>query len=175
MCYQGLTWESIIEPKFLKSKTHIIIFDLLAVVAIYLVPSISHFLDFPLYYIDPMRLILILSLVYTNRNNTFLIAATLPIVSLLISTHPSLIKSLLICAELSLNVWLYYRLSRNIKNHFIPIFLSIIIAKIFYYSAKYISLNTALIKGELFSTPLYLQISLVVLFSGYLYLIKSRR
>ena len=167
--------ESIVEPTFLNRKTQIIIFDILALVVIYLVPSISHLLGFPLYYFDPMRLMLILSLVYTNRKNTFLIAATLPIFSLLISAHPSLIKSLIICAELTLNVWLYYRLSRNFKNHFIPIFFSIIIAKVFYYSVKYISLNTSLINGELFSTPLYLQISIAILFSGYLYLIKSRR
>lgn len=167
--------ESIVAPTFLKRKTHIIIFDILAVAAIYLIPSISHFLHFPLYYFDPMRLMLILALVYTNRKNTFLIAATLPIFSLLISAHPSLIKSLIICAELTLNVWLYYRLSRNFKNHFIPIFFSIIIAKVFYYSVKYISLNTSLINGELFSTPLYFQFSIAILFSGYLYLIKSRR
>lgn len=167
--------ESIVEPTFLNRKTHIIIFDILAVVAIYLIPSISHFLHFPLYYLDPMRLMLILSLVYTNRKNTFLIAVTLPIFSLLISAHPSLIKSLIICAELTLNVWLYYRLSRNFKNHFIPIFFSIIIAKLFYYSVKYISLNISLINGELFSTPLYLQFLIAILFSGYLYLIKSRR
>ena len=167
--------ESIVEPTFLNRKTHIIIFDILVLVVIYLVPSISHLLGFPLYYFDPMRLMLILSLVYTNRKNTFLIAATLPIFSLLISAHPSLIKSLIICAELTLNVWLYYRLSRNFKNHFIPIFFSIIIAKVFYYSVKYISLNTSLINGELFSTPLYLQISIVILFSGFVYLVQSRR
>jgi hypothetical protein len=167
--------ESIIKSKFLSRKTHIIIFDLLAVVAIYLIPSISHLLGFPLYYMDPMRLMLILSLLYTTRNNTFLIAATLPIISLLISAHPSLIKSLLICGELTLNVSLYYMLSRNFKNHFTPIFLSIVVAKVFYYSAKYISLNNSLIKGELFSTPIYLQISVVILFSGFVYLIRSRR
>ena len=143
--------ESIVEPTFLNRKTHIIIFDILALVVIYLVPSISHLLGFPLYYFDPMRLMLILSLVYTNRNNTLLIASTLPLVSLLISEHPSLIKSLLIGSELTLNVWLFYRLSRKIKNYSIPIFFSIIIAKVFYYSAKYISINTSLINGELFS------------------------
>lgn len=163
------------EQAFIKRKTQIIIFDILALVVIYLVPSISHLLGFPLYYFDPMRLMLILSLVYTNRNNTFLIAATLPLISLLISGHPALIKALLIGAELTLNVWLFYRLSRKIKNNFIPIFFSIIIAKVFYYSVKYISLNTSLINGELFSTPLYLQISIVILFSGFVYLVQSRR
>ncbi len=171
----GFSLESILESKFLSGKTRIIIFDILAVVAVYLIPSFSHLLHFPLYYADPMRLMLILSLVYTNRKNTFLIAATLPIFSLLISAHPSLIKSLIICAELTLNVWLYYRLSRNFKNHFIPIFFSILIAKVFYYSVKYISLNTSLINGELFSTPLHLQISIVILFSGFVYLVQSSR
>jgi hypothetical protein len=167
--------ESIIESKFLNGKTHIFIFDLFAVLTIYLIPSISHLLGFPLYYFDPMRLMLILSLVYTNRNNTLLIAGTLPLVSLLISGHPALIKTLLIGSELTLNVWLFYRLSRKIKNNFIPIFFSIIIAKVFYYSAKYISINTSLINGELFSTPLYLQILIVILFSGFVYLVQSRR
>jgi len=167
--------ESIIDLKFLSRKTRIIIFDLLALGGIYLIPGISHFLSFPLYYIDPMRFMLILSLVYTNRSNTFFIASTLPVFSLLISAHPSLIKSLIICAELTLNVWLFYRFSKNIKNNFIPIALSIIIAKVFYYSAKYLSINSSLLIDELFSTPLYIQISTIVLFSGFVNLIQSRR
>lgn len=167
--------ENIIEPVLLKRKTHIIIFDLFTVLAIYLLPSISHFLSFPVYYLDPMRLMLILSIIYTSRSNTLLIAATLPFVSLLISSHPSLIKSLLIYSELSLNAMLYYLFSKRIKNKFTPIFFSIIVAKVFYYSAKYISLNTSLIEGDLFSTPLYLQIVIVIIVSGFVHLIQSRR
>ncbi len=43
---------------------------------------------------------LILAIAHTSRKNAYLIALTLPLFSLLISAHPSLIKTSLITGEL---------------------------------------------------------------------------
>jgi len=139
------------------SKINNIIFDLLALLAIYLVPAISHYLSFPIYYLEPMRIMLILAIVHTNRRNVYLIALTLPVFSLLISAHPSLIKTLLITGELFLNVWLYFLLTDQKLNKVLSISLSIILSKIVYYLLKLMLVNFSLLNGDLVSTPVYFQ------------------
>jgi len=151
------------------------VFDLVALFAIYLVPAVSHLLSFPVYYLEPMRIMLILSVVHTSRKNAYLIALTLPLFSLLISAHPSLFKTSLITGELLLNVWLFFFLSEKLSNKTLSIFLSIIASKIFYYLVKFLLITTALISGDLISTPMYIQILMVIIFSGYIYLMSFDR
>ena len=81
------------------TKIKSIVFDLIALLAIYLVPAISHLLSFPVYYLEPMRIMLVLSIVHTSRKNAYLIALTFPLFSMLISAHPSLIKTSLILLQ----------------------------------------------------------------------------
>ena len=83
------------------SKIKTIVFDLMALLCIYLVPAVSHLFSFPVYYLEPMRIMLILAIAHTTRKNAYLIALTLPLFSLLISAHPSLIKTSLITGELA--------------------------------------------------------------------------
>jgi hypothetical protein len=157
------------------SKIRIIVFDLMALFAIYLVPAVSHLLNFPVYYLEPMRIMLILAVVHTSRKNAYLIALTLPLFSFLISTHPSLIKTALITCELLLNVWLFFFLSEKLSNKTLSIFLSIIASKIFYYLIKFLLIISALISGDLISTPMYIQILMVCILSGYIYLMSIDR
>jgi hypothetical protein len=154
------------------SKIRTFIFDILALFAIYLVPAISHLFSFPVYYLEPMRIIMILAIAYTSRKNAYLIALTLPIFSLLISAHPSLIKSFLVTGELLLNVWLFSFLLEKFSNKTTSIFLSILISKCCYYLVKYLLINTAVMSGDLISTPLYIQVIMMFIMSGYIYLIS---
>ena len=154
------------------SKVKNIIFDMLALLFIYLVPAISHLLSFPVYYLEPMRLMLILAITHTARKNAYLIALTLPIFSLLISAHPSLIKTSLVTGELLLNVWLFFFVSEKLSNKSLSIFLSIIVSKIFYYMVKFILIESVLMSGDLISTPIYIQIIMLFIFSGYIYLMS---
>ena len=157
------------------SKTKNIVFDLVALLAIYLVPAVSHLLSFPIYYLEPMRIMLILAIVHTSRKNAYLIALTLPLFSFFISAHPSLVKTSLITGELLLNVWLFFFLSEKLSNKTLSIFFSIIVSKIFYYLVKFLLINSALISGDLISTPLYIQIIMVFVLSGYIYLMSFDR
>jgi len=152
-----------------------IVFDLIALLAIYLVPAISHLLSLPVYYIEPMRIMLILAIVHTSRKNAYLIALTLPLFSMLISAHPSLVKTFLITGELLLNVWLFFLLSEKLSNKTLSIFLSIVVSKIFYYVIKFLLVTSALISGDLIATPIYIQIIMLFVFSSYIYLMNSRK
>lgn len=148
-------------------KTYLI--DLLLISFIYFLPALSHMLTFPVYYLDPMRIALVITLAHTTKRNSFLIALTLPIFSFLISSHPHIIKSLLISAELLINLGLFFYISKKIKNVFISFSIGIIASKLFYYPAKYILINLGLINDSLFSTPIYYQVVSSILASVYLF------
>lgn len=154
-------------------KTYLI--DLSLISFIYFLPALSHMLAFPVYYLDPMRIALVITLAHTTKRNSFLIALTLPIFSFLISSHPHIIKSLLISAELLINLGLFFWMSKKIKNVFISISVSIIASKIFYYAAKYLLINAGMINDSLFSTPIYYQVIVVLVLSVYLLYISKIR
>jgi hypothetical protein len=157
------------------SRIKSFVFDLIALLVIYLVPTFSHLLSFPVYYLEPMRIMLILAIVNTTRKNAYLIAFTLPLLSLLISGHPSLIKTSLITGELLLNVGLFFFISEKLTNKTLSIFLSIVVSKIFYYLVKFLLVTSALISGDFISTPIYIQIIMLFVLSGYIYLMSFDR
>ena len=156
------------------NKTKIIIYDLVALIIIYLAPTFSHILNFPVYYLDPMRLMLFLVVINTNKKNSYVIAATLPLVSFIASSHPVFIKSLTMSIELLLNVWLYYEFSKMFKNKFVPASLSIIASKMVYYAIKYLLISFALISTDLISTPLHFQIAVLLIISAYAFIVIPR-
>jgi len=145
-----------------------ILIDIFALAFIYLVPTISHLLSLPVYLIEPMRLMLILALVHSSKMNGYLLALTMPLFSLIISGHPVLPKMILIAAELTLNVFLFYFLAKRIKHLFPAVFLSIIISKTVYYILKYLMIQLTLINSGLVTTPILIQIVTALVFSFYL-------
>ncbi|MBK8944185.1 MAG: hypothetical protein IPM32_02840 [Ignavibacteriae bacterium] len=149
------------------------VFDIMALAFIYLVPALSHLTALPIYFIEPMRLMLILSIAHTSKKNAYIIASTLPIFSFVISAHPHLIKTFLITGELLLNVWLFFFLTEKIKNKFASMILSIGLSKMAYYAVKFGLLSLLFIDGSLISTPILIQIVTTFIFSGYVFLMKK--
>jgi len=149
--------------------------DFSALAFIYLVPTFSHLLSLPIYFIEPMRLMLVLSLVHTSKKNAYLLALTLPLFSFLISSHPVLAKMILISFELSFNVFLFFLLKDVLRKIFPAIFLSIIISKVVYYCIKYILIHAALLNSGLISTPIIIQIITTFVFSIYVYLLLKKQ
>jgi hypothetical protein len=158
-----------------KGNIKSIFLDIIALAFIYFVPAISHLFNFPVYLVEPMRIMLILSLAHSGRINNYAIALTLPLFSFLISSHPAVLKTALITIELGLNVFLFYYISGKIKNNFVSMLLSIVISKWAYYFLKYIFLQTGLMEGELVATPVIYQIVTTLLFSLYIYFILGRK
>ena len=150
-------------------------FNILLITAIYFIPSISHIINFPLYLLDPMRIAVILSIIFTSRNNTFLLALTLPVFSFVVSSHPYLIKAVLISSELFINVWIFYLLFSIWKKYFWSMLAGIFVAKIFYYAAKYILISFNLIDNSLISSPLLFQLGVAVVLSILLDIVMIRQ
>ena len=158
-----------------REKIKSILFDIVALAFIYFVPTISHYLSVPLYLIEPMRLMLVLAMVHTNRRNAYIIAMTLPVFSLLVSGHPVAFKAVIMTIELVLNVWLFYAISKKWSNTFGAMLLSIVISKLVYYLLKFGLISMAVFDSELISTPLYLQLITSVVFSAYLFFLFKRK
>lgn len=163
-----------LEKIFDKSKIKIYLLDIIALTAIYFVPAFSHMLSLPLYLIEPMRVALIFSIIYTNRTNAYFIALTLPAFSYFVSSHPALSKFILISTELSLNVYLFYFLKEKYKNTTLIFAVSIIASKLYYYAVKYIFLYVAFLKGGLVTTPVTIQLIMLFVFTLGFYFLSKR-
>ena len=83
---------------------NIFIIDVLALVFIYFLGDISVFLNFPIYLVDPMRMMIILALAHTNKINSYFLAILLPLFSFFIGGHPYFLKTSIILLELLLNI-----------------------------------------------------------------------
>lgn len=151
-------------------KTYLIDFSLLLL--IYFLPAISHLFAFPIYYLDPMRIALVVALIHTSKRNAYIIALTLPLFSFLISSHPQIIKSFLLSAELVINLSLFFLLKDKLKNVFTSLFISIVISKAIYYLLKFALISSTLLDDKLFSTPFYFQLISAIMLSSYIYLIN---
>ena len=68
--------------------------------------------------------------------------------------------------ELLINLLLFYYLTQK-TNTFISLFLSIVISKAIYYSAKFAFIQMNLIDGNLISTPILIQWIIAIVLSFY--------
>jgi hypothetical protein len=139
----------------------IAITDLLALAAVYCIPAFVHATSFPLYYFEPMRLLLFAAyLISRNNTNAFFMALTLPLVSTILPPHhPPIYKAIIMSLELAVNLGCFIWLVNKSKwLPFVLFFISTVISKVFYYSLKYIFIKFALIEGQLISTSLLTQL-----------------
>jgi hypothetical protein len=166
------TMETILYKKVNKEIIKNSIIDLLAVALIYFIPTFSHLFALPIYYIEPMRLMVIIAIAHTSKKNALILAATLPIFSFVFSTHPIFLKTLLITGELILMVFVYYFFSKKINNNLVSILLGIGLSKIAYYNVKYLLIVSVLINGDLISTPIYIQFAMMIIFSTYIFFVN---
>ncbi len=164
-------------PLSLKSgKTlRTLIMNIAAFLFIFLVPAISHLIMLPVYYVEPMRLMLVLMLLHTGRANAYIIAVSLPLFSFMLSGHPVLPKMLLIASELALNVFVFFYLKDRLRSVPGALISSILISKVFYYFVKYLLINAAILSTSLVGIPLYAQIIMMLILTGYAWLIIRKQ
>lgn len=156
----------------IKSNIKTYLIDISLLLMIYFLPALSHMFAFPIYYLDPMRIAIVIALIHTSKKNAFIIALTLPLFSFIISSHPHFLKSFLLSAELVINIFLFFLLKEKIKNVFTSLFISIIISKVIYYLLKFTFLSFGLFDDKLFSTPIYFQFGSAILLSIYVYVMN---
>ena len=150
-----------------------LVFNLMALLLIFLVPIVSRSFQVPFYYVDPMRLVVVLAIANTSRRNAYIIAIIIPLFSFVISSHPSIYKMLAIMTELILNLALFYYLAERFKTVFVAMLASIVISKMIYYLLKYFLIEVDLIQASLFSTPWLPQMIMTLAFSIYIWMIFS--
>jgi hypothetical protein len=100
-----------------------------------------------------MRLLLFVALLGSSRQNALLMALGLPVVSVLTSGHPVFPKFVLIQIELVINVVFFYSLYGRSNRFVSSAAVSILASKAFYYAAKAVLIETALLGGDLIGTP----------------------
>lgn len=157
------------------SRYHAVITDVAALVFVGLVPAASHLFKIPVYYIEPMRIMLVLALLYSSRWNAYALAIVLPLFSFLVSGHPAPLKMMIIITELVLNAWLFLLFYRNTKMPFLSTFGSIVISKIFCYAMYLIFFSMAFVRAEAGTAFLIAQVLLTLLLSSIVWLIEHRR
>lgn len=148
-----------------------ILLDAIALSLVYLIPTLSHLSGLPLYFAEPMRFMIILSVAHSRKINSIFLALSLPLFSFIISSHPVLPKMLLISFELMLNLFLIGFLQKRIRNLFSVMFLSIIFSKVAYYFIKYFMIEQAVLDMNFFSTPIEMQFITTLIFSLYVYFV----
>lgn len=139
--------------------------DAVVLLIVYMIPAYSHFLPIPIYYFDPMRVLLLASYILTrNNSNTILLAISLPIFTSLISGHPPIFKAILISIELLINILVLIRLLKDQRiNQYIALVTSILFSKVVYYLFKFLFIKLGLINGTLISTDLWTQAGTILL------------
>ena len=146
--------------------------DAVALLFVLVVPALSHLTAVPFYLLDPMRLAVLGALLASrSRVNGLVLAVALPLLSFAISGHPVFPKCLVIAAELSVNVLLFWWLMRVISRKGsvgigVAAFVSILLSKVFYYGLKALVLGAGLMQTELVSTALWVQLVVAVLISA---------
>ncbi|MCX7874681.1 MAG: hypothetical protein N2321_00795 [Melioribacteraceae bacterium] len=151
-----------------------VLFDLLALTFIFFVPTLSHLTTLPLYYFEPMRILLLISLVHTSKKNVFVLTFLLPLFSFIVSAHPSIYKAFLISSELTLNVFLFLFITKYFSNYYLPMAISILVSKLYYYLIKFFMLQSGLISGELFTSPFVYQFIVTILVTVYIGLFYNK-
>jgi hypothetical protein len=150
------------------------IIDILAILSIYFIPTLSHLTEIPFYLFEPMRLFIILALLHSNKLNTYILAVSLPLFSYAIASHPYFLKSLIMAVELVLNVYLFHLFIKQKMAVHLSVLFSIIVSKLMYYLLKFLLIHFMFIQSELISTPIYIQVILIMIFSIYAYLIIKK-
>lgn len=142
---------------------NVLLIDVVLLAVLYLLPSLSHLTALPLYRFEPMRIAILVALLFTHRANAYFVAFTIPLASAIITGHPVPFKALLMGIELVILVAAYAWLVRLDR---FPVFAALITAmllsKVVYYAMKSLALSTGWLAGNLVSTPVQTQLVLAV-------------
>lgn len=149
---------------------------MLLLTAACLVPALSHLTMLPLYQLNPMLFILLGGmLLVDSRANSYILAVLLPLFSCLAVGMPTIGKAVCMVAEYAAVIGVFGLLESRLKSkHMLSVALlmaaALIIGKVAYYAAKALILPTS----ELITTPIALQLSMLLI-ASVLYTILSQR
>jgi hypothetical protein len=148
--------------------------DIAALAFVLFTPEIGESIHLPFYMIEPMRLMIILSVAHSFPANSYLLALTLSLFSWAVSGHPEFFKMLVMTAELTANVLLFYYLRRKFKSVFLSMIISIVVSKVLCYTLYLMFFSMMFLKEEADPSFLIAQVITTLVFSIYVYLILRK-
>lgn len=148
-----------------------------------LIPAASHLFALPLYQLDPMRWLLMVSLLVGARqgimkSNGILMAILLPLISCVLVGMPTFTKGLLMVAELTTNVLLFSLLASKAQGWaktFGAMVLSILGAKLVYYVLKALVVSLGIASMPILGTGIALQAVVMIAISAMVALVLNKR
>ena len=148
-----------------------------------LIPAASHLFALPLYHLDPMRWLLLASLLVgahhgAMKTNGLLMAVLLPLVSCMIVGMPTFPKAMLMVAELTTNVAIFALLAPKVTGFFqtmSAMAASILGAKIVYYSLKVLLINLSVVSMPVFGASIAMQVIVLLAVSAVAALVLNKR
>lgn len=150
---------------YIEKKKNYLLLDVLAILLIYLLPSLSHLTSLQLYKFEPMRIVLLVNLLLIKDwRNAYIMAITLPLFSFVVGSHPVFVKAVLMAFELVANVYLFSKMSRWL-NSGVAMFFSIVLSKLLYYVVKFFIISIGLMLTTMVSTSLAIQLIIAFVLS----------
>jgi len=149
--------------------------DMAALAVVYFTPFIARLLHLPFYMIEPMRLMVVLSIAHSGRLNSYLLALTLPAFSWAVTGHPELLEMLVMTVEMIANVFLYYHLIRKSDSVFLSMIISIVVSKVLCYALYLVFFSMMFLKEEADPSFLIAQVITTLAFSLYVFLVLRKK
>ena len=136
--------------------------DALLIAVACLVPTLSHVLALPLYYLNPMLLVLLAGmLLVRDRRNAYLLAVLLPVVSMLAVGMPTPLKAVCMVAEYATVVFVS-GLLQGWNKRFVGTLGAMLVAMLAGKAVYYLLKALILAPAVLVSTPVTVQLLVVV-------------
>ena len=164
--------QNMVLTRILKSKT--IFIDLTAFAAVALTSIIGMLYHLPFYMLEPIRLMVVISIAHSTRNNSFFLASVLPLYSWIVTGHPELLKMIVMTTEICSNVFLYYYLIKRVDSVLMSMIISVIISKVICYALYLIFFSLIFIEEEADTSFLICQVITTLIFSFYVWIILQK-
>jgi hypothetical protein len=152
-----------------------LLLDIVALVVVYFTPIIGQLVHFPFYMVEPMRLMVVLSIAHSSRANSYLLALSLPLFSWAVSGHPEFYKMLVMTGEITINVFLFYYLIRKSDSVFLSIIISIVVSKVLCYIFYLAFFSMMFIREEAEPSFLIAQVISTLVFSFYIFFVLGKK
>ena len=153
----------------------VLFLDIFALVVVFFTPKIGEYTHMPFWMIEPMRLMVILSIAHSTRANSYLLALVLPAFSWAVSGHPEFFKMLVMTGEITFNVFLFYLLVRTIDSVFMSMIISIVVSKVLCYAIYLLFFPMSFVEGEADLSFLIAQVISTLVFSFYVYRVFRKK
>jgi hypothetical protein len=167
--------KSALAPFQIQSVIKGLLLDIIALVIVFFTPRIGLILHLPFYMIEPMRMMVVLSIAHSNRVNSYLLALTLPFFSWAVSGHPELFKMLVMTVEITVNVFLFYLLNKKIDSVIMAMIISIVVSKVICYALYLLFFSMMFLEQEAEPSFLLAQVITTLIFSFYVYFVIRQK